>query len=303
MACHIHSQQRFEWLKEAIKSLKFQTQKPNAIYISISQETFIKGDITDIIPISASFTDTVSEIDIIYDTKENNINSEIKYYVNDIFHVFIHSKRLHQFGHIEYIHQNVYSVVDPSILKNLYIMFLDDDDFYHLDRINYIHNFINLNSNFYCFYDYSTAIGPKGNINNPFADEYTLPLLNSEDIAQMLEKGLDSIEYGKIKCIDTINAFKDFANYIVHFDVLSSFFNGNGINQHALEDNIIGLTDLVFMAWISTRFDILPINKNLYYRRRALNLNTKIRCWDIPLDKDISKDIDKYNLTAIFHKM
>lgn len=97
---HIHTWSRYQWLKEAIISIKNQSISAKLV-LSWSKEHFITEDIEEFL----------IELDMDYLVK-------------------FHPTRQRQFDHIRYISEHV--------TDGTYIFFCDDDDYYHPDRIKTI---------------------------------------------------------------------------------------------------------------------------------------------------------------------
>jgi len=106
IASHFHSQQRFEWFKEAIKSIRQQTLAPDLVYISWSKESYVTGD-----PVSL----------------KRNLN----------LISFPQPKRMTQFEHLRYIFDH-----SQGRTNNTFILFCDDDDMYHPLRVEKIRDYL-----------------------------------------------------------------------------------------------------------------------------------------------------------------
>lgn len=104
--CHVNHSAREETLREALISLNNNSKLPDHVYISISGE---------------------------FKDKEALVKN-LKFHVTPTYH----AERKLQFAHIEYLTK----YVKPADI----VMFLDDDDLYHSDKIRLVHEYFLQNS-------------------------------------------------------------------------------------------------------------------------------------------------------------
>lgn len=123
IASHLHSQQRFEWAKEMLLSLSYQTDKDFTVRISWSKENYIQGDLSNLACDILGKQDPDNKV-ILYCYEHENI-------------------RLTQFEHIKYIYKiKEIGRINSTETGPTFILFLDDDDMYHQSRVEKIKNII-----------------------------------------------------------------------------------------------------------------------------------------------------------------
>lgn len=150
IASHFHSQQRFEWAKSMVKSLSNSTRVPDVIYVSCSQEPYVKGCIKDIFDGYPSLNVTV----------------------------FSSPMRQTQFQHLNIIYHNTKAHSRPDT----FIFFCDDDDMYNTRRIGTLEEAISSFPNVDVFHDKSVLVDGASTperIEDPGTRDGTIALVNN----------------------------------------------------------------------------------------------------------------------------
>jgi hypothetical protein len=128
LACHFHIDFRWEIFPETIKSIIYQyipkeLVKPINIRISWSNEIGLREE-----------NMAVLVGDILYIDHIKNLNDKL------CFHYYFHQERQYQFEHIKYIYDIVKNESNKEKNNEKWIIFCDDDDMFHPQRILHIYN-------------------------------------------------------------------------------------------------------------------------------------------------------------------
>lgn len=246
MASHWHCYLRFELIKKAIISLSQQSKLPDHLYISISADY---SNVTS--------SNMINELVLI--CKETNINNT----------VYFHETRKYQFDHYHHIVQNCSHI-------NSYILFLDDDDLYHKDRIYEIdqhiklHNKLNLPNDVFMDLYKKFYITDLNNIDEP-STSYETTTISEEDSECECEK------------LDNMYVNQDFANTIIKFDKFIKYFDENSYKNPVTKFNYKvsrGILDVCFIDWLQKE-KINQIKLHLYlYRKPREEISENYTYWD-----------------------
>lgn len=115
IASHFHSIRRIELFKSTLQSIQNQVVEPDKVILSFS----LQHDLLD--------------------WKEDILDFE--HYLTTSFTILFQTSRLYQFEHLKKIYEHVSTTPDNT---DIYISFIDDDDFFHEDFIGTTNNFISL---------------------------------------------------------------------------------------------------------------------------------------------------------------
>jgi hypothetical protein len=174
VASHLHSQQRAEWMKEAIESLITQSFVVD-VHISLSKEKYV----TDELPAAAHV------------------------------HYVCHEHRKHQFEHLRHLHETI-----ARDHQKTYIMFLDDDDMYHADRTKWVAAYAQNDPSCQVFCDNAYLVPGKATLHNAnehavarHHDDFANYVVRSDVIDKFFTNNLDTVPHanllGVLDCVFT----------------------------------------------------------------------------------------------------
>lgn len=265
ISSHIHSEQRYEWAKETLKSLVNQTYPNFKIYISWSKESFIDTDLDNIV------------------TESNQ--KQIR--------LFYQQHRKTQFEHLRFIYENRLTLQSTSTANKTFILFCDDDDLYHPLRVETIIKTINLcteqSTDIKVLRDYKFDI-------DGFYKTTDLPsdveIVDFEDNDESLIMPFSRRKY-------------DFGNYGCDLDLITNFFDKNMDYEFIKSTPAMkGVVDLCFTIYLKEYMAPNSIIKNaLYFKRSARSLETLCSCWQLDNNYNLENFIDSYNLKKILCSM